>query len=230
MDSFLGCAPTSSLRAPITAIAGFAQCREGSDECQPLLRKERVVEVASPDDPGVRERHGLHPKLGGASDLVRLRLIDVGVEIYQARQQIIFADAVIMLMRPVCVPPCHLQFRRNVRIHAEAARFVGHSVEPSHVLPRGFWVVLRIWCPSLNGSHHMPGGLQISEVSKRKAVPYHAESPNEQSRPVAVVVRNPGVALAATQRDWIKAVPQATLWHDPIIPHEIEVKEDWHYA
>ena len=69
------------------AIASLPQSSKGGDQRQPLAGESRVVEVASGDNPGVGQGHGLHPKLGGAAYVVRTGLIEVAIEPDQAADE-----------------------------------------------------------------------------------------------------------------------------------------------
>jgi hypothetical protein len=126
-----------------------------------------------------------------------------------------------MLVRPVDVPPSHLQLGGDSRITAESAGPVGHAKEPSHVLSSGFWVIIWIRRPGPASLHHVPGRFQVSEWSESEAVPHHAKRSSEHSRPVAAVVPSPGVTFAATNRDRIECESRPSPWHGPILPHRI---------
>jgi hypothetical protein len=126
-----------------------------------------------------------------------------------------------MLLCPVSMPPSHLQFSRESRIAAQPAGPVGHSEEPCHVAPGSFWIIVWIRRPGLASTQDVPSRLQISERSQRKAVPHHAEQPRQHSQPVAAIVPNPRITLAATNRDRIECEPVPLPSHGPILPHRI---------
>jgi hypothetical protein len=126
-----------------------------------------------------------------------------------------------MHLRPVGVPPSDLKFGRESRIAAEPAGPVGHSKEPCHVAPGGFWIIVWKRSPGLASTQDVPSRLQISEWSQRKPVPHHAEQSRQHSQPVAAVVPNPRLTLAATNRNWIECEPVPLPSHGPIFPHRI---------
>src|SRR6478735_4035734 len=157
------------------AIASLPQSSEGGDQGQPLAGESRVVEVASGDNPGVGQGHRLHPKLGRTAYVVWTDLIEVAIEPDQAGDERIVVVPRVMLLLTMHVPPRDFQFGGDLWIDGQPAGLVGHPIEPRHMLPSGYRIIVWIRCPYLVCAHHVPSCLEISQRSEPKAVPHHAE-------------------------------------------------------